>query len=1197
MKTRRFISLLICLLGLFSAPAWAQLVNGYRFSTGVNPARWFNLNHPDTLLDRTIPADIHGSSAIRMGFIFRMMGEEIHSFSVHKSGRIFLNLSYISNDYRPVQLSTQYITNYIMPYGVLRGWDSTATVVYQIFGSPGNKTLVCEFAIKASSSSGDLSRFQVHLEEYTGVVRFVYGSRNDPTQGPEGEIGFARNNTQYNLIHPTLHRASANAPFLSMPAHLPWPGNYRYYEFIPQCLGMTRIIVDSIWRISARAHWDGIPQHVYYLVEYGPEGFPDGQRAILQTSSDTVRLTGLTPSTTYEVRVRAVCNTGDTSDAISYTFTTTHYYPCCSNIPFTDFYYPGVTCKTGTFILPDQYTQIVDNGAENASSRHTVHLDPTELDPRTNNQLRTIPPGHCSSVRLGNWLSGAQQESITYTLHVDTNDYDLLILRYALVEQNPNHPSEEQPYFTLSIRDSSGQVVDNCHYANFVSGDASGWNGTGTIWHDWDAMGMNLTPFHGQTIYVKLSNADCSMGGHYGYAYYTLEGATKHFNATSCGSSAVNTFYAPAGFNYRWYNTDNPSATLSTTRSLHVTTEGNYECYVSYRLAGQSCGFTMKTRAGPRYPYAQFYMEYLDSCGSQRRFVNQSVVATDIDRTQLTTEPCEQFLWRFDDGTVDSSENPVHTFANGYHSATLLAMLANGLCQDSVTQYFSVNMPDDTMHYTVCPGRMVLYQETALTDSGTYIFLDGCTQHVVQVEYLPTVVPYIRDTICPRGAYVVGTQRYNTTGEYNILTPWPDHNGCDSVIHLNLTVIYTESDEDVYDTICEGEYAEYNGHTYSQPGRRLLDTLWSSKGCPTIRILDLTVYPSYSDTLSDTLADGHLFPFADTLLPAPGVYTLNYPTLQGCDSLFRIELSCTNIIDTTVCITELPVEWMGQIFTGPDSHHISYRTVAGTDSLVGYTLYVRSLAVPQISTALGCHPAPHYVLSLPIGYRYRWHSDPADSTASEAFDSGRWQLTVSPSQSTRYFFHADYTDAPSCPGETSIQFDPKDFFLLSMRLTPETLTSDHLTLTAAENGVNVLTREWYIDSLLQPTTGKVLTYEASPKADSVRVTLIGSSGECIDTISQLVPVKRHDLHFPNVFTPGLDENNRFNVVSDKIVDFELWIYDRRGVLMFHTTDLHEGWDGTSNGVQCRQEVYTYACRYRIDGFGWETVAGTVLLLR
>ena len=1197
MKTRGFISLFICLLGLFFSPASAQLLHGYEFHTGVNSFRWYNLTNPITLLDGS-SATLYSSPEISTGFNFWMMGEDVVSFSVHRNGRMYLNRSYNAYDYNPTPMRESYVQNYISPYGVLSGWDSTASVVYQILGSPGNRILVCEFAIKSNAYSTALSRYQIQLEEYSCAIRIVYAPCNDNSSGPSGEIGFAKDNNHYILVHPSYHVAAANGNFPTMPANLPWPGGYRYYEFSPACAGMIRIVTDSIWRTRARVRWDRFPQHEHYLVEYGLAGFPNGVRNHIQTDNDTLWLTGLTHSTQYEVRVRAVCHSGDTSEPISGTFTTIIQYPCCSNIPFTDFYDPNVVCRTGIFSNTDQYVQIIDHGSASMLSRHTVHCNTTELDPHTDNQLHTIPPGHCSSVRLGNWGIGAQQESITYTLHIDTNDYDLLILRYAVVAQDPNHPPDEQPYFTLSINDSAGRYIDDCHYANFVSGDASNWNRINNIlWHNWDVVGVNLTPFHGQRIQVKLSNADCSVGGHYGYAYFTLEGGTKHLSTTLCGPNSENTFYAPEGFDYRWYNTNNPSATLSTSRSLHVTTEGLYECRASYRLSGNNCGFTMSTRAGPRYPVAQFHLSYLTYCGSSIRFVNESVIATDSAHTQLTDEPCEQYLWRFDDGSTDTTENPVHTFTNGAHSATLVAMLADGRCMDSVTQYFIVNMSSDTLRTTVCQGTAVPYRDTYITDSGTYTFIENCTQHTVKVRYHPAAIGVLKDTICPAGEVVIGTDHFNQRGDYTVTSPWPDQYGCDSVIHLNLTVLYRESSEDVYDTICEGGYVEYHGTTYSQPGRELLDTVYSSKGCPTIRTLDLTVHPSYNDTLRDTLEAGHLFAFADTLLPAPGIHSLRFQTQYGCDSLWQIYLSCLRTIDTTVCVTAMPLAWNGHLFTKADTLHDAFRSAVGTDSLIDHIVHVRPKALAHPTVDFGCSPHPHYILSLPAGYRHQWRSSPADAAIAEITNDSLWQLWLTPTRQVRYIFTTDYTDAPSCPGKDSVTLSPGGFFNLDMKVTPSELTPDHLLLTAAESGKQVLSRQWYIDSAFYAEDSKSITYEASPKADSVLVTLIGGNGDCTDTVSRAIPVRRYDLYFPNIFTPGLDNNNLFLAWGDAITGFELWIYDRRGILLFHTTDMQEGWNGTANGVPCRQEAYTYACRFRVKDSGWNTTAGTVVLIR
>ena len=89
-------------------------------------------------------------------------------------------------------------------------------------------------------------------------------------------------------------------------------------------------------------------------------------------------------------------------------------------------------------------TEVVDFGPGEIQSRHTVHRDANEVDPRTTNNgttqgLHTVPAGEIASVRLGNWLDGrvtgnanetGQAERITYTFTV-TDDNKYLLMRYA----------------------------------------------------------------------------------------------------------------------------------------------------------------------------------------------------------------------------------------------------------------------------------------------------------------------------------------------------------------------------------------------------------------------------------------------------------------------------------------------------------------------------------------------------------------------------------------------------------------------------------------------------------------------------------------------------------------------------------------------------------------------------------------------
>ncbi|MFY0643365.1 MAG: gliding motility-associated C-terminal domain-containing protein [Bacteroidia bacterium] len=67
-----------------------------------------------------------------------------------------------------------------------------------------------------------------------------------------------------------------------------------------------------------------------------------------------------------------------------------------------------------------------------------------------------------------------------------------------------------------------------------------------------------------------------------------------------------------------------------------------------------------------------------------------------------------------------------------------------------------------------------------------------------------------------------------------------------------------------------------------------------------------------------------------------------------------------------------------------------------------------------------------------------------------------------------------------------------------------------------------------------------------------------------------------NYHIPNAFTPNGDGNNEvFKPVLVNYQNYELRIYNRWGELMFQTTDVNEGWDGTYMGSPVQQGVYLY----------------------
>lgn len=87
---------------------------------------------------------------------------------------------------------------------------------------------------------------------------------------------------------------------------------------------------------------------------------------------------------------------------------------------------------------------------------------------------------------------------------------------------------------------------------------------------------------------------------------------------------------------------------------------------------------------------------------------------------------------------------------------------------------------------------------------------------------------------------------------------------------------------------------------------------------------------------------------------------------------------------------------------------------------------------------------------------------------------------------------------------------------------------------------------------------------------------------CNDTVVTL-PVETAIHWIPNVFTPDRDNNNEFGITfSQDVYEYELYIYNRNGQLVFESTDKDEKWDGTMDGTPCPTGAYAFFLRYRFD---------------
>lgn len=218
----------------------------------------------------------------------------------------------------------------------------------------------------------------------------------------------------------------------------------------------------------------------------------------------------------------------------------------------------------------------VDDGPASIISRHTIHFDKSEVEPRTGFVAHTIPEGELASVRLGNWDKGAEAERIEFSFDVDTINYPVLLLKYMPILEAPNHPDEDNPRFRLDIL-VGNKTIGECGQADFSCDDVydkssktllpgasdQGWhvtpgaiaqaNGSDVVWKEWTTVGVNLKnpDYAGKKLMARLTTLDCTASGHCGYAYFTLGCSDGKLKGMKCG--AINPiFEAPDGFVYSW---------------------------------------------------------------------------------------------------------------------------------------------------------------------------------------------------------------------------------------------------------------------------------------------------------------------------------------------------------------------------------------------------------------------------------------------------------------------------------------------------------------------------------------------------------------------------------------------------------------------------------------------------------------------
>jgi len=407
----------------------------------------------------------------------------------------------------------------------------------------------------------------------------------------------------------------------------------------------------------------------------------------------------------------------------------------CNNLDFS----------SGTANWQGQWSNIPNSGGVNAYGSMNVNgLNSSGVNstfyvheictPGTdgNVPINTVPPGHTTSLRLGNdsaykmnviqtQLGNSvffpyNHQKISNTFLVTQANKTITYWYAVALSQSATTPhiQTEQPFFKIRMYDQSGNEIVCARYdvdattSSTIGGFQSVIDPTGNnqfMYKDWSQVVIPLLNYVGQNVTLTFETCDCALGGHFGYAYIATDCAPFPgitFTPFTCGMTTTVLTAPPGVATYSWTGSGivgshtNQTVTVNAggTFSVTMTTLGN---------GGVNCTLSLDTflQGVPPVPVATF--STLPVCVG-----NPTVFGG------VTPGVYNHIMWDFGDGIKDSVNTaPTHTYAApGTYTVSLL--LNNG-CSDTYTAIVTVS-PGAISSFNaapVCKGTSTVFNNTS----------------------------------------------------------------------------------------------------------------------------------------------------------------------------------------------------------------------------------------------------------------------------------------------------------------------------------------------------------------------------------------------------------------------------------------------------------------------------------------------------
>ena len=794
--------------------------------------------------------------------------------------------------------------------------------------------------------------------------------------------------------------------------------------------------------------------------------------------------------------------------------------------------------------------------------------------------LEASPYGGRYSVKLGNTSVGKEAEGISYTFQIPPSaDTFSLTYYYAVVFEDPSHDLIEQPRFFVSAYDvETGRVIDCASYDYVSHGSIPGFrvspHSADVLYKEWTPSSIDFAGYAGRRVRLEFKTADCTRGGHFGYAY--LDVGTGCGGVMALGAHCVNSdsvvLTAPYGFaTYTWYNA-NYTSVIGTSRLVTMRPPPPVSTMFHVDMV----------------PYPGYGCR--DTADAEVTILQLPDTPSTIDvaycrgdySTQLKALPAggHELLWyNAATGGTGSTRAPTpSTAAAGVFDYWVSQRSLFGGCEGARKK----------MTVTVSESPVVSFDinDNQQCQLGNNFLFTSTSTHT-----LPGAA-YIWDFGDGDSAWQQVTNHvYANPGSFpvtlSVINP-----GCQKKTYKYVSVIDKPEAAFSYPpVICENQtLVVFQDNSYVPGGLSNISTWWWQVGS---NVSTTRVPPSFTAggagtipvKLVVTTIDGCR---SDTASDVLGIHYFPIPT-------FSIRSAqCDNEVVQLKDLSYMPVASDGQIakwywrydnILSSTIQHPATFLSAGTHAIGLEVESDKGCRSRTADSLLIVHPKPSITLNISDSCVFRNIIYTAGTTSSVAVDKWLWNFGYGLNQRnnsiTRRFTQED-NHPVTLIGQTI--YNCRDTIIRPFTIYYNRSKAERDTVAAKDEPVRLVTSKamnmrwykWTPDIGLDSTSiqNPVATYDRDQVYELNTLTIQGC-----DSYSKIL-VRRYkgpDLYVANAFTPNADgRNDVLHVFPVGIKSFKYFrIFNRRGLLVFETTNYYAGWDGTYKGALVDPENYVW----------------------